>query len=165
MSLKYGKAELAAIEAVLDAEHETLGEAAKAVLLAAEAVFEKRAKFVVVGQLLQKKGGELIKPWDDEAIKLALGWYATEGDARAASESLWHNTASGDTFRTWVLNVHHGTAAEFHTEQKNHYKALEIKQKAAGLARRLDIIEKFKIKREKQIADFLATDYGRSVTV
>lgn len=110
---------------------EQIEEFARQALAAAEKIFENRAKFVVVGQLKSSKQRVTIPPSDPEAIKLSLGWYSTEGEARKAAESLWFSTASGDEFATWVLNVHHGTAADFHAKRKAHYVALEEKQREA----------------------------------
>lgn len=123
MSLKYGKAQVAKIIDVLDQDHETVEDAAKAVLDAAERVFEDRAKFVVVGQLASTKERLTIPSDDPEAIKLSLGWYSTEGDARSAAESMWHSTASGDTYRTWALPVFHGSPADLHAKAKAKYQA------------------------------------------
>lgn len=142
MSLKYGKASVKVMEAALEAPHETLGDAAEAAILASEAIFEDRAKFVVVGQLASTKERSAIPPDDPEAIRLSLGWYSTEGDARAASETLWHNAATGDTFRTWVLPVFHGTPAELHKKRKDAYQAQAEKAAEAVRLRLQGAIEK-----------------------
>lgn len=131
MSLKYGKKEIGLMADVLDQEHDSVEAAALAALGAAEDILESRTQFAVVGQLTDSKTRKAIPPEDPEAIKLVLGLYSTEGDARTAAESLWHNTSTGDTFRCWVLNVHHLTAAGFHAKQKAKYVALEEKQKDA----------------------------------
>lgn len=135
MSLKYGKTEIATMAAVLDAGYETVEEAAAAAIGIAEEIFEKRAKFVVVGQLCGTKTRENIPPDDPEAIKLSLGWFSTEGDARSAAESLWYSSATGDMFRCWVLDVHHGTPAELHAKQKEKYAAIEVKRQEAKTER------------------------------
>lgn len=142
MSLKHGKKQVAQIMAVLDQEHASMEDAALACLKEMEQVFAERAKFVVVGQLCGTKARRVIPPDDPEAIKLSLGWYSTEGDARSASDSLWTNPSSGDTFRRWVVNTYHGTPAEFHAERRAHYAALEAKQKEAGRERFFNQMEK-----------------------
>lgn len=115
--------------AVLDAEHETVDAAALAALQAAEAVFAKRAQYVVVGQRKASKERVTIPSNDPDAIKVSLGWYSTEGDALAAAKSLWWSTATGDNYWTWVLPVHHGTPAELHSKQAEKYKQAAEKRK------------------------------------
>ena len=115
--------------AVLNEDHETVEQAAQACLDLALEILEERSKFAVVGQLSDTKERGDIDPSDPEAIKLMLGLYSTEGDARTAAASLWHSSASGDTYRCWVLNVHHGTAADLHAAQRAKYVELEAKQK------------------------------------
>jgi hypothetical protein len=133
MSLKYGKAQITKMIEALDGDYETVEQAALAALAAAEEIFEDRAKFVVVGQLKDKTGRSNIPPTDPEAIKLSLGWYSTEGDATSAASSLWHSNSTGDTFRTWVLPVFHGTPADLHAKQKEKYEkeAIARKKKAS----------------------------------
>lgn len=129
MAMKYGKAQMNRVIDVLDQDHETVEDAARAVLAEAERIFEERAKFVVVGQLSGTKERLTIPSDDPEAIKLSLGWYSTEGDARGAAESMWHSAASGDTYRTWVLPVFHGSPAELHKRAKDKYAADAAKAK------------------------------------
>ena len=140
--MKYGKGELQKMEDVLNAEHESVGAAAEAVLAAFEEIFEARSKFVVVGQLSTTPDHRELDPSDPEAIKMSLGWYSTEGDARKAAESLWSSTASGDTFRCWVLPVHNGTAADFHAKRKAQYVAAAEKAKEKDSQRIKDGIAK-----------------------
>lgn len=135
MSLKYGKKQIEQMAAVLDGDYGTVNEAAFAALEEAERIFEERNKFVVVGQLAGTRERQTIDPADPEAIKLALGWYSTEGDANTAASSLWSSTSTGDRFRVWVLNVFHGTAAEWHAKRKAQYVELESKQKEARTAK------------------------------
>lgn len=142
MALKYGKSEIAAVASVLDGEYASAEEAAEAALDAMEEIFEKRAKFVVVGQLAVTKELGDIKPSEPAAIKLSLGWYSTEGDAIRAAESLWSNAATGDQFRCWILPVHHGTPADLHGKRKEQYQAAEAKRAAAARAKVLENIAK-----------------------
>jgi hypothetical protein len=114
--------------AVLTDDHETLDDAVDAVFEAVSDLVAERASFVVVGQLAATKERLSVPPSDPEAIKVALGLYSTEGDARSAAESLWHSTASGDTFRVWWLPLFHGTPAELHKKQKEKYIAAEAKR-------------------------------------
>jgi hypothetical protein len=78
---------------------------------------------------MQTKGEQTIDPTDPRAIKVSLGWYSTEGDALAAAGSLWTSTASGDTYRCWVLPVHHGTPATLHAKRKAEIQAAAEKAK------------------------------------
>lgn len=125
MSLKLGKRELGRVIEALEGDYDTVEAAAKAVASTVEELLEKRAKFTVVGQLAIDENGNTVDPASPEAIKVSLGWYSTEGDARSAAESLVHNSASKQTFRVWVIDVFHGTAAALHGKQK---AALELKQ-------------------------------------
>ena len=142
MSLRYGKNELSTMAEVVDGEYDDVAGAASAALAAAEAIFEKRCKFAVVGQLASNQERGAIPASDPEAIKLCLGWYSTEGDARSAADSLWHSTASGDTFKTWVLPVEHSTAAEFHSRRKQFYVDQAEKARQASAERLRKEIEK-----------------------
>lgn len=111
-------------------------------LAVAETIFEKRAKFVVVGQLAASRELGDIKPIEPAAIKVSLGWYSTEGDAIKAAESLWSNAATGDQFRCWVLPVHHGSPADLHAKRKEQYQAAEEKRKEAASQRMREQIAK-----------------------
>lgn len=150
MSLKYGKSEVNAIAAVLDEDHATVEDAARACLRAMEDIFASRASFVVVGQVTGTKERGSIPPDDPEAVRMSLGWYSTEGDARAAGDSLWFNTASGDTLHTWVLPVFHGTPAEWHGKRKQQHVAAQEKRKQAVWDRRMVADQKFREAQQKR---------------
>lgn len=142
MAIKYGKAQVAKMVAAIDQDHASAEDAALAALAAAEEVLEERAKFVVVGQLCGNKERDEIPPSDPEAIKVALAFYSTEGDARKAAESLWYSTASGDRFRNWVLPMFYGTPADLHAKQKEKYAAAEAKAKEKARERMQESIRK-----------------------
>lgn len=135
---------------VLEGEHETLDDAVTAVLDLLDQFVKERASFVVVGQLSGTRERISVPPEDPEAIKVALGFYSTEGDARSAMESLWSSTASGDTFRVWTLPLHHGTPADLHKQQKAKYVAAEEKRKAAQSERIKAQIEKRRAEAEER---------------
>lgn len=158
MSLKYGKGEIAAMVEAIDQDYDSFEDAAKAALATAEEIFEKRAKFVVVGQLSGSKERLSIPASDPEAIRISLGWYSTEGDARKAAESLWHSTASGDTFRTWVLPVCHDTPAALHGKRKQHYLDLQAKADAARQERLKESIRKRQEEAEQRLAEIRAIE-------
>lgn len=126
--IKWGKAEVNAMAECLDNDFGSAEEAAMAALALAESLFEKRAKFVVVGQLASTREGPL-KASDPAAVRMSLGWYSTEGDARAAAESLWSNGPNGETFKVWVLPVHHGTPADFHRDRREKHEKVQAKAK------------------------------------
>jgi hypothetical protein len=130
VALKHGKAQITKMIEALEGEYETVEEAALAALATAEEIFEQRAQFVVVGQLRSSLERTDIPSTDPDAIKVSLGWYSTEGDALSAANSLWHSNASGDTFRTWVLPVFHGTPADLHAKQKEKYRKANEARKA-----------------------------------
>ena len=142
MSADWTKKQVQAMSEVLDGEYETVEEAAGAALSAAEDLLAQRATYTVVGQLTGNSERHSIPPDDPEAIKVALGWYSTEGKARAAAESLWSNASTGDRFAVWILPVHHGTPAELHAKQKEKYAAAEAKRKEAADTRFREGIKK-----------------------
>lgn len=119
---------------MLEEDHETVEDAARAALAVAEEIFEKRALFNVVGQLCASKERLDIDPAEPEAIKVSLGWFSTESDAIKAAESLWQNGSSGDRYRVWVLPMFHGTPAELHAQQKEKYAAAEEQREAKKIA-------------------------------
>lgn len=111
--------------AAIDQDHESASDAALAALAAAEEILEDRAKYIVVGQLLESKEHGRLDPSSREAIKVALGFYSTEGDAASAAESLWASGATGDKFRCWVLPMFYGTPADLHGKRKEAYAKAE----------------------------------------
>lgn len=154
MSLKYGKAEIKLIAAALEQQHDSAEAAALAALQVMEEIFEKRAKFVVVGQLTHTKTEGYLKDTSPEAVKVSLGWYSTEGEALKAAESLWTSTASGDTYRCWVLPVHHGTPASLHAKRKAEIAEQAEKAKDKATERlRADIEKRQREEAERAIAD------------
>jgi hypothetical protein len=105
----------------------------------------------VVGQLASSKEDGLILPTDPKAIRISLGWYSTEGEAKSAADSLWSSLASGEQFRVWVLPVHHGTPADFHKLRKTHYEQIEQKTRDKKIQDMKDWIEARK-KRNEELA-------------
>lgn len=151
MSLKYGKKEVSSIADVLDREHESAEAAALACLDAMETIFEQRAKFTVVGQLARTTARGRIDPGDPEAIKVALGWFSTEGDARTAAETLSIATATHEEYRVWILPVHHGTASSLLGERKAQLVAQQARAEEARKARFQASIKKYQEKREAEV--------------
>lgn len=127
--LTFTKRQLEQVIEVLNADHEDVGAAAKAVLATAEEIIQARSQFVVVGQVVATKEKGKIAASDPDATKVALGFYATAGDAQRAAESLWSSTSSGDSLRCWVLPTFFGSPHEWHGGQKAKYDAAELKRK------------------------------------
>jgi hypothetical protein len=127
MAIKYGKTQVQKMIDAIDQDHASAEDAALAALAVAEELLEERAKFVVVGQLVRTAERGELEPSDPESIKVALGYYSTEGDAIRASESLWYSSATGDRWNVWALPMFYGTPAEMHAKQKAKYAEAEAK--------------------------------------
>lgn len=139
---KWGKTEITKVAKVLDDDFEDgLMGAAQAALSLTDRLLMARLKFCVVGQL-KVSDGKRLEPSDPEAIKLCLGWYSTEGEARSAAEALSTGRQSGDEWNVWVLNVLNETPATVHSIQKDKYAALEQKQADVTSERITKSIEK-----------------------
>lgn len=126
MALKYGKKELTQIADVLQQDHETVEDAAKAVLQAAEGIFEQRAKFAVAGQLYYSGG--YVNGDDARQSRVILGWHSTLGDAQKAADSLFTSNTTHEQFLTWVVPVFHGTASDFYKSRKKKREQVEAEE-------------------------------------
>ncbi len=138
MAITFTRAHTKKMMAVLDQDHETMEDAANAALDVALEIVEARAKFTVVGQLRFPAGH--LTPEEARSNQVALGWYATEGQADAAALSLVYSTATHETFNTWTLPIFNGTPAAFYSERKKAREAAEIAargDKSAELERRI----------------------------
>jgi hypothetical protein len=120
VGLNIGKRDVARAVDVLEREYETAEEAAQAVLEFAFELYEEKAKWTVVGQLLRSDG--LVDPSTAEASKVSLGAFGTETQARNAASSLVVSTATGEMFRCWVLPIWQGTPAGFQKARKESKK-------------------------------------------
>lgn len=116
MSLNIGVRDVKSAAGVLDQEYDSAEEAAKALLEFAFDLYESKAKWTVVGQLLRSDG--TVDPATAEASKVALGAYGTETQARNAASSLVMANATGEMFRCWALPIWNGTPATFHKARK-----------------------------------------------
>lgn len=114
-NVTFGKTEVVAMCEVLDEDYDSIEDAARAVLKKAAELYEKRAKFTVVGQIVFD--GRRLDPSDPEAAKLSLGAYSTKGTARAAAESLVLSQ-TGEEARAWILDTFHGSPAAFYRARK-----------------------------------------------
>ncbi|WP_432482559.1 hypothetical protein [Kineococcus esterisolvens] len=104
-------------------------------------LYEERGQYTVVGQMYYSPEHRWLDPADAQAAKVALGRYATEGQARKDAESLVIGGATGEEFRTWVLPVWNGTPATYfaHRLQERKRQAMKANGPAeeAELERRI----------------------------
>lgn len=124
MALKFGKRDVNKMADVLDAEYETVEEAAQAALEAAMSIIEAKAKFTVVSQV-SYTDNEWVKPSDPRAEKVALGWYSTEKQALDDALKMAYSTQTHEEHRSWVLPLHHGTPNDYYVARKKAKKAQE----------------------------------------
>jgi hypothetical protein len=92
-----------------------LDEIAMACCEAAFQLYEDKAKYAVVGQLLYGPYEAIMQPDED---KVSLGFYSTVIQAQNAAEGLTRATGGAtEVFRSWVLPVWHGTPAAWHSQR------------------------------------------------
>lgn len=127
MGLSWTKKHVASIVKVLDQDHETIEDAARAALDASLAIIEERAKFAVVGQVHHTAEHGEIPPSHEAAVKVALGFFESDTKANEAAGQLAFNTA-GDQMRTWVVPTFFGTPAQWNKERRE--RAVELESKA-----------------------------------
>lgn len=127
MSLSWTKKHVKAVADVLDQDHDTLEDAARAALDAALSIIEERAKFAVVGQVRRTQEHGPIPPDHPEAVKVALGFFESDTKALDAGQKLAADNASGDELRWWVVPTYFGTPSGWHGERRKHYAELEAK--------------------------------------
>lgn len=135
MAVKYTKTHVSKIAALLDQEWDSAEQAAEAVLDAALEILEKRAAFVVVGQLrYSRQEGGWIDPEDAKAAKICLGFYSTQGDADKAAYALTYSAATHEEFRAWSLPVEHCTPAEAYQKRKQMHHERELAKRKGEAA-------------------------------
>jgi hypothetical protein len=130
--VNFTKANRQAMADVLDADYESVEDAAKAALDAAWEIIQQRAKFSVVGQ---------IKPDGD---KVSLGLYVTQGQATNDALKLTYSSQTHEEARAWVLPVWHGTPANWYASRKSDRKDRELEERSyfeQELARRIQWFE------------------------
>lgn len=115
---------------VLDADYESVEDAAKAALDKALEIIVERAKFTVVGQVQQ-----------GDRQKIALGWYPTEKQALSDALSLAYSPMTHETALAWVLSIHNGSPASFYTDRKEAHQKAPDDYRERELARRTKWIE------------------------
>lgn len=112
------KKQLEQLIEVLDADYETVDEAAKAVMAKAWDLYSARAKYVVAGQVHYTPEGGWLDHDDAAASKVVLGPYDTLGKANAAQDSLTIGRPTGEVFRTWVIERWSDTPAKWFAKRK-----------------------------------------------
>lgn len=140
MGLSWTKKHVATIADVLDTDHATLDDAAKAVLDTALAIIEDRAKWAVVGQVVRTLEHGDIPGSHPQAAKVCLGFFETDTRANDAAAALTSN-AAGDTLNTWVVPTFFGTAAGWHGTRREHYAAMQDKANEKRLTKLRQSIE------------------------
>lgn len=113
ISLTPLKKHVADLAALLNEDHDSAEDAARAVLEAAWQMYEERAKYTVVGQ---------VKSGDRKGDKIALGWYSTAGQAKAEGLKLAYSAQTHEEHWTWVLPVWHGTPHSYYAKRKHDLK-------------------------------------------
>jgi len=144
MSLSIGKRDVARIAAVIDADYDSLDEAASAVLTAAWDLYEQKAKWVVAAQVYWGPGGYLDKA-DIVDNRVVVGPFGTETQAKNAAMELAFSKVSGEECKAWLVPYHHGTPAAFFKQRNDARKKDEAKsdtslraQREAALKRRTE---------------------------
>lgn len=123
MSLTFTKRQIASLAEVLDKDYSSAFEAAEAALAAAHEIIIQRARFTVVGQVKTKTG-------DPPGDKIALGWYATEGQATQDALKLTYSVQTHEEHRAWVLPIFNGTPNAYYVERKKRFKMEDLANKS-----------------------------------
>lgn len=112
-----GKREVAKIVAILETEHDTAEEMARAILQVVFAeIVPAKFKYVVVGQIHPREGGWITdQEGGDSKVAFLCG---TAGQAKSLGSSLALSHATGDTATWWALKLRHDTPAAFWKELK-----------------------------------------------
>lgn len=145
MAITFTKKQVQAMAEVLDDEHETVEDAAKAALEAGLAIAHDRMKFAVVGQLVRTSDGQRLEPTErsiGEAVM--LDGFATAKQAHDEALKLTYSTQTHEEHRAWVLPTHWGSAHDYYRSRKDAKKATEAADRnfrEAELQRRIKWFE------------------------
>lgn len=146
-NIKPLKQDVAKMVTLLDTDEDGLcveDMALRALELAWE-VYEAKAKFTVVGQVVRRNAVKLdLGNPEAGADKICLGNFGTEAAAKSAAMGsprliagatmgLFWSAATKEQARMWVIPIHHGTPAKWYTQRKitAHQDALDAKATAA----------------------------------
>lgn len=129
--MKPTKKQLDAFKEVLQEDHETLDNAATAILKAAWGIYEERAAWVVVAQVYYTLEHGYVDKDDQRASTLVSGPYGTEGEAQKMAEALrWGDSSTGERCVAYVVPFWHGSAAEWFRSRRKVYERLTARDNA-----------------------------------
>lgn len=126
--MKPGKTEVKKIMAVLDQDHETLEDAARACIEACWDEYEKRAKFIIAGQVRFSNG--YLDADDVKAARVAMGPFPTRLQAEKAGQSLAYSYSTGEQAKWGAFPLWRDTPAKWYTERK---KARDLRESAGDV--------------------------------
>lgn len=119
-----GVRDVKAMAGVLDREYDTLEDAARAVLETAWELYEKRARFVVVGHVHDPENPPT--DVDDARVEwVCLGPFGTLKQAQGAGSSLGYSSQTGEVSRWAAIPYWTGTPAAWYKGRKANAKASE----------------------------------------
>lgn len=132
-NIKPLKKDLASMVALLDTEEDVTVEdlAGRAFDLAFE-VYEQRAKFSVVGQIVRRNGTKLDLSDPVATPKISLGNYTSETTARTAAMGLFWSPGTGEQARMWVLPAFHGTPSKWYQQRKQTARLEAVEARLTG---------------------------------
>lgn len=115
MSIDAGKTEVKRMAALLDAEHESAEEAARAALDLAWEMYEAKAKYVVIAQIL---GAQADGDGEISLDTVVLGPYSTPGKATAAGRSIAVGTPTHEECKWMLAQRFDGSPNAWYLERK-----------------------------------------------
>lgn len=121
MAIGVGKRDLHAIVTVLDRLDGTPEECALAVWDEVVRLYEAKARYVAVGQLLGPDGKPVENPdrRAEDVTKLAIGPYGTYKQALDAVDSMVFNKLGQELYRAWAVRLdHHSTPFQYFRKRK-----------------------------------------------
>lgn len=113
--MKPSKGDANAIVKILDQDHATVDDAAKAVAEVAFERYESRARFMVFGQIWYANG--YLDHDDERAARVILGPFATRKQATDAGESLAFSNGTGEAAKWAAAPLWHGTPSAWYRDR------------------------------------------------
>lgn len=120
MAIEPRKTEIKALMPLLEEEYDSAQEAALAVLTKAYELYEKQARFYVVGQV--RPGSGWRSPEEGREGKVVLGPFGTLKQAQNAGESLAYSSSTGEEARWWAVEAWHDTPAAWYAVRSERWK-------------------------------------------
>lgn len=115
MSIEAGKAEVKRMAALLDADHESAEEAARAALDLAWEMYEAKAKYVVIAQI---RGALAEGTGETHLDTVVLGPYSTPGKATAAGRSVAIGAPTHEECKWMLAQRFDGSPNAWYLERK-----------------------------------------------